>query len=102
MKLAPSDEPAVHSGIASDDWKEKSYRRCSTGSSDDLSGDTVSLSDAWFESRQRCAKTDSSAQYELTPWSEEASVYPTVLKKPIEMSRREVLQHQMNRCTISI
>jgi hypothetical protein len=34
-----------------------------------LSGDTVGLSDALFESRQRRAKTSSSALDELMPWS---------------------------------
>jgi hypothetical protein len=34
-----------------------------------MSEDTVGLSDAQFESRQRCAKTKSSAPDEPTPWS---------------------------------
>jgi hypothetical protein len=67
-----------------------------------VSGDTVGLSDAWFESRQRRAKTDSSAPDEPTPWSEEESVYPTVSKKPTETFWRQVLQHRMNRHTVNV
>jgi hypothetical protein len=40
----------------------------STGWSDSLSEDTVGLSDAQFESRQRHAKTKSSTPDDLTPW----------------------------------
>jgi hypothetical protein len=65
----PSDEPTMCFLVASDEWKRKSSEDYSTGWSDDLSRDTVGLSDALFESRQRHAKTSSSAPDELTPWS---------------------------------
>jgi hypothetical protein len=66
---APSDEPTVHFLVASDELQRKSNEDSSTGRSDGLSEDTVGLSDAQFESRQRHAKTESSAPDEPTPWS---------------------------------
>jgi hypothetical protein len=65
----PSDEPTVHLLVASDELQRKSKEDSSTGWSDGLSGDTVSLSDAHFESRQRRAKTKPSASDDPTPWS---------------------------------
>jgi hypothetical protein len=66
---APSDEPTVHFLVASDKLQRKSSEDSSTGWSDGLSEDTVGLSDAQFESRQRHTKTKSSAPDEPTPWS---------------------------------
>jgi hypothetical protein len=66
---APSDEPTVHFLVASDELQRKSSEDSSTGWSDGLSEDTVGLSDAQFESRQRRVKTKSSAPDDLTPWS---------------------------------
>jgi hypothetical protein len=65
----PSDEPMVQFLDASDELQRKSSEDSSTGWSDGLSEDTVGLSDAQFESRQRRAKTKSSAPDEPTPWS---------------------------------
>jgi hypothetical protein len=59
----------VHFLVASDELQRKSSKDSSTGWSDGLSEDTVGLSDAQFESRQRRAKTKSSAPDEPTPWS---------------------------------
>jgi hypothetical protein len=55
--------------VASDELQRKSKEDSSIGWSDSLSGDTVSLSDAQFESRQRRAKKKSSAPDDPTPWS---------------------------------
>jgi hypothetical protein len=55
--------------VASDELQRKSSEDSSTGWSDGLSGDTVGLSDAQFESRQRRAKTKPSAPDDPTPWS---------------------------------
>jgi hypothetical protein len=65
---APSDDPTVHIIDASDELQRRSSEDSSTGWSDGLSGDTVGLSDAWFESRQRRTKTDSLAPDEPTSW----------------------------------
>jgi hypothetical protein len=54
---------------APDELQRKSSVDSSTGCSDDLSEDTVGLSDAQFKTRQRCTKTKSSASDEPTPWS---------------------------------
>jgi hypothetical protein len=66
---APSDEPTVHFLVASDELQRKSSEDSSTGWSDGLSEDTVGLFDAQFQSRQRCAKTKSSAPDEPMPWT---------------------------------
>jgi hypothetical protein len=55
--------------VASDELQGKSSEDSSTGWSDGLSEDTVGLSDAQFESRQRRAKTKPSAPDDPTPWS---------------------------------
>jgi hypothetical protein len=68
MKLAPSDEPTVLFPDAPDELQRRSSKPSSTGWFDGLSEDTVGLSDAQFESRQRRAKTTSSAPDEPTPW----------------------------------
>jgi hypothetical protein len=65
----PSDEPTECFLVAPDEWKRKSSEDGRTGWSDGLSRDTVGLSDAVFEWRQRRAKTSSSAPDELMPWS---------------------------------
>jgi hypothetical protein len=56
---APSDEPTVHFLVSSDELQMKSSEDSSMGWSDDLSEDTVSLTDAQFELIQRRAKTKS-------------------------------------------
>jgi hypothetical protein len=68
MKFAPLDEPTVLFSDAPDELQRRSSKASSTGWSDGLSEDTVGLSDAQFESRQRRAKTTSSAPDEPTPW----------------------------------
>jgi hypothetical protein len=59
----------VHFLVASDELQRKSSEDSSTRWSDGLSEDTIGLSDAQFESRQRRAKTKPSAPDDLTPWS---------------------------------
>jgi hypothetical protein len=66
---APLDEPTVHFLVASNELQRKSSEDSNTRLSDSLSEDTVGLSNAQFESRQRRAKTKSSAPDEPTPWS---------------------------------
>jgi hypothetical protein len=66
---APSDEPTVHFLVASDVLQRRRSKDSSTGWSYGLSEDTIGLSDARFETRQRRAKTKSSAPEEPTPWS---------------------------------
>jgi hypothetical protein len=68
-KLTPSDEPTVHFVDPPDELRRKSSEDSNTGWSDSLSENTVGLSDAQFETRQRRAKTKSSASNEPTPWS---------------------------------
>jgi hypothetical protein len=65
----PSDEPTVHFLVASDELQRRRSEDSSTRRSDGLSVDTVGLSDASFESRQRRTKMKSSAPDEPTPWS---------------------------------
>jgi hypothetical protein len=65
----PSDEPTVQFLVASDELQRKSSEDSSTEWSDGLSEDTVGLSDAQFESRQRRAKTMPSAPDDPTHWS---------------------------------
>jgi hypothetical protein len=60
--LTPLDEPMVQFLDAPDELRRKS-------SEDEVSEDTVGLSNTQFESRQRRVKTKSSALYEPTPWS---------------------------------
>jgi hypothetical protein len=55
--------------VASDELQRKRSEDSSTGWSDSLSGDTVGVSDAQFESRQRRGKTKPSASDDQTPWS---------------------------------
>jgi hypothetical protein len=56
--------------VVSDELQRRSSEDSSTGWSDiRLSGDTVGLSDTQFHSRQRRAKTKSSAPDDPTPWS---------------------------------
>jgi hypothetical protein len=63
------DELTVHFVDAPDEMQRKSSEDSSTGWYDGLSEDTVGLSDDQFESRERHAKTKSSAPDEPTPWS---------------------------------
>jgi hypothetical protein len=64
--------------------RSKAAEDSSTGWTDNPVGSTVGLSDAQFESRQRRTKKYSVAPDAPTPWSVEASVYPTALKKLIK------------------
>jgi hypothetical protein len=61
MKMSSSDDPTIQFLDAPDELQRRSSRASSTGWSDGLSEDTVGLSDASFESRQRRAKTRASA-----------------------------------------
>jgi hypothetical protein len=65
---APSDEPTVQFLVAPDELQRKSSEHSSTKWSNGQSEDTVGLSNAQFESRQRRDKTTSSALDEPTPW----------------------------------
>jgi hypothetical protein len=69
INLIPPDEPMVHFVDVPDELQRKSSEDSSTGWSDGLSEDTVGLSDAQFESRQRRAKTKSSAPDQPMHWS---------------------------------
>jgi hypothetical protein len=69
INLIPSNELTVPFLVASDELQRKGSEDSSTRRSDGLSEDIVGLSDASFESRQRRAKTKSSARKEPTPWS---------------------------------
>jgi hypothetical protein len=64
-----SDEPTVHFVDAPDELQRKRSEDSSTGWSNGLSEDTIGLSDAQFESRQRRVKMKSLAPDELMPWS---------------------------------
>jgi hypothetical protein len=102
MKLTPSDDPTVDILDVPDDLQRKSSEDSSNRWSDGLSEDTIGLSDAQFESRQRRANTTSSAPDEQRLGLEIASVYLTVMKKPTETFWRQVLQHRMIRRTVGV
>jgi hypothetical protein len=69
IKMIPSDDPTIKFLDALDKLQRRSSEDSSTGWSNGLRKDTIGLSEAQFESRQRCAKMKSSAPDEPTPWS---------------------------------
>jgi hypothetical protein len=86
----------------SDELQRKSSEDSSTGWSDSLSEDTVGLSDAQFESRQRRAKTKPSAPDDPTPWSRGSVGLSDGLVKANRDDFVAGLQHRMTRRTVGV
>jgi hypothetical protein len=86
-ELALSDERAAHILVASDELLSWSREDRSTRWTDGPLDRTIGLSDDQVWTRQRCAKTNTSAPDEPTPWSRESIGLSSIQRR----SGREVV-----------